>query len=124
MTTLTHHKKFVRVMALHPKENCFASASADNIKKFNLPKGEFMHNILSRQKTIINAMAVNEDGVMATRGGNPVASKRVRSNTSSKDVHSFDFKEIDNLPTQKFEKKLSPLVPPSQENCNVLVPLR
>ncbi|CAL5415509.1 unnamed protein product [Camellia sinensis] len=70
MTTLTHHKKSVRAMALHPKENCFASASADNIKKFNLPKGEFMHNMLSQQKTIINAMAVNEDGVMATGGDN------------------------------------------------------
>ncbi|XP_010269564.1 PREDICTED: protein pleiotropic regulatory locus 1 [Nelumbo nucifera] len=70
MLTLTHHKKSVRAMALHPKENCFASASADNIKKFNLPKGEFMHNMLSQQKTIINAMAVNEDGVMATAGDN------------------------------------------------------
>ena len=26
--------------------NCFASASADNIKKFNLPRGEFLHNML------------------------------------------------------------------------------
>ncbi|CAN0855748.1 Protein pleiotropic regulatory locus 1, partial [Linum grandiflorum] len=48
----------------------FASASADNIKKFNLPKGEFMHNMLSQQKTIINTMAVNEDGVMVTGGDN------------------------------------------------------
>ncbi|KAF7146305.1 hypothetical protein RHSIM_Rhsim04G0224200 [Rhododendron simsii] len=70
MVTLTHHKKSVRAMALHPTENCFASASADNIKKFNLPKGEFMHNMLSQQKTIINAMAVNEDGVMVTGGDN------------------------------------------------------
>ncbi|ONI28248.1 hypothetical protein PRUPE_1G134100 [Prunus persica] len=70
MSTLTHHKKSVRAMAQHPKENCFASASADNIKKFNLPKGEFLHNMLSQQKTIINAMAVNEDGVMATGGDN------------------------------------------------------
>ncbi|XP_057534218.1 protein pleiotropic regulatory locus 1 [Amaranthus tricolor] len=70
MLTLTHHKKSVRAMALHPKENMFASASADNIKKFTLPKGEFMHNMLSQQKTIINAMAVNEDGVMATAGDN------------------------------------------------------
>ena len=100
MLTLTHHKKSVRAMALHPKEyvanvfapavlyiflfnymynpvflkissakmdlvlclsnhlnlliysflwccrNLFASASADNIKKFTLPKGEFMHNML------------------------------------------------------------------------------
>ncbi|XP_058219305.1 protein pleiotropic regulatory locus 1-like isoform X1 [Rhododendron vialii] len=68
--TLTHHKKSVRAMALHPTKNCFASASADNIKKFNLPEGEFMHNMLSQQKTIIDAMAVNEDGVMVTGGDN------------------------------------------------------
>lgn len=70
MLTLTHHKKSVRAMASHPTENCFASASAENIKKFNLPKGEFLHNMLSQQKTIINAMAVNEDGVLATGGDN------------------------------------------------------
>lgn len=70
MATLTHHKKSVRALALHPKENCFASASADNIKKFSLPRGEFLHNMLSQQKTIINTMAVNEDGVMATGGDN------------------------------------------------------
>ncbi|XP_074575128.1 protein pleiotropic regulatory locus 1-like [Curcuma longa] len=70
MTTLTHHKKSVRAMALHPKERSFASASADNIKKFNLPKGEFLHNMLSQQKTIINSMAVNEDGILATAGDN------------------------------------------------------
>ncbi|KAM7256697.1 hypothetical protein ACFE04_012438 [Oxalis oulophora] len=68
MTTLTHHKKSVRAMALHPTDHSFASASADNIKKFNLPKGEFLLNMLPQQKTIINAMAVNEDGVMATGG--------------------------------------------------------
>ncbi|KAL9667712.1 hypothetical protein QQ045_002076 [Rhodiola kirilowii] len=70
MTTLTHHKKSVRALAKHLKENCFVSASADNIKKFNLPQGEFMHNMLSQQKTIINAMAVNEEGVVATGGDN------------------------------------------------------
>lgn len=36
-TTLTYHKKSVRAMAMHPKEYAFASASADNIKKFKLP---------------------------------------------------------------------------------------
>ncbi|KAG2702125.1 hypothetical protein I3760_06G075900 [Carya illinoinensis] len=46
MLTLTHHKKLVQAMAPHPKENCFTSASADNIKKFNLLKGEFLHNML------------------------------------------------------------------------------
>lgn len=70
MTTLTHHKKSVRAMAMHPKEQAFASGSADNIKKFSLPRGEFIQNMLSQQKTIINAMAVNEDGVLATAGDN------------------------------------------------------
>ncbi|XP_058069761.1 protein pleiotropic regulatory locus 1-like [Magnolia sinica] len=68
MLTLTYHKKSVRAMAQHPTENSFASASADNIKKFNLPRGEFLHNMLSQQKTIINSMKVNEDSVMATGG--------------------------------------------------------
>ncbi|GFP93002.1 protein pleiotropic regulatory locus 1 [Phtheirospermum japonicum] len=62
MATLTHHKKSVRAMAPHPTEDCFVSASAENIKKFKLPKGEFMHNMLSQQKTIINSAAVNEEG--------------------------------------------------------------
>ncbi|XP_051120988.1 protein pleiotropic regulatory locus 1 [Andrographis paniculata] len=70
MATLTHHKKSVRAMAPHPKEECFVSASAENIKKFKLPKGEFMHNMLSQQKTIINSAAVNEEGVLATAGDN------------------------------------------------------
>ncbi|CAO2034198.1 unnamed protein product [Urochloa humidicola] len=70
MCTLTHHKRSVRAMAFHPKEKAFASASADNMKKFSLPKGEFLHNMLSQQKTIINSMAVNEDGVLATGGDN------------------------------------------------------
>ncbi|KAM0961786.1 hypothetical protein ACFX2I_021002 [Malus domestica] len=72
-STLTHHKKSVRAMTHHPKldrGNCFASASTNTIKKFNLPRGEFLHNMLSQQKSIINAMAVNEDGVMATGGDN------------------------------------------------------
>ncbi|KAL0397896.1 UNVERIFIED_CONTAM: protein pleiotropic regulator PRL2 [Sesamum calycinum] len=43
---------------------------AENIKKFKLPTGEFMHNMLSQQKTIINSAAVNEEGVMATAGDN------------------------------------------------------
>lgn len=69
-TTLTFHKKSVRAMALHPTENCFASASADNIKKFKLPEGTFMHNMLEQQKCIVNCMAINEDNVMATCGDN------------------------------------------------------
>ncbi|CAH2053533.1 unnamed protein product [Thlaspi arvense] len=70
MTTLTDHKKAVRAMALLPKENAFVSASADNTKKFSLPKGELCHNMLSQQRATINAVAVNEDGVMVTGGDN------------------------------------------------------
>lgn len=57
-------------MAMHPTEHAFAAASAENTKKYKLPEGEFLHNMLQQQKCIVNAMAVNEDGVMATGGDN------------------------------------------------------
>ncbi|XP_026378106.1 protein pleiotropic regulatory locus 1-like [Papaver somniferum] len=70
MGTLTHHKKSVRAMAMHPADpRTFASAGADNnVKKFRLPDGQFYHNMRSQQKATINAVAVNEEGVMATGG--------------------------------------------------------
>lgn len=52
------------------QEYTFCSGSADNIKKWKLPAGEFLHNMLAQQRTIVNAMCVNEDGVMATGGDN------------------------------------------------------
>ena len=52
------------------QEYAFASCSIDNIKKFKLPEGKFMHNMLQRQKTIVNAAAVNSEGVMATCADN------------------------------------------------------
>jgi pleiotropic regulator 1 len=67
--TLTHHKKGVRAMAMHKKEFAFVSASADNIKKFSC-HGDFMHNMLSQQKSIVNAMAMNDDDVIFTGGDN------------------------------------------------------
>eukprot|EP00741_Cyanophora_paradoxa_P005331 tig00000880_g5170.t1 len=69
MVTLTNHKKSVRGGALHPKEFTFATASADNIKKWKLPKGEFLHN-LSDHKAIVNCLAVNADGVLASGADN------------------------------------------------------
>jgi pleiotropic regulator 1 len=33
-------------------------------------QGDFLHNMLQQQRSIINAMAVNEDGVMASGGDN------------------------------------------------------
>ncbi len=65
---LTHHKKSIRAMAMHPAEFAFASASAENIKKWALPDGDFLHNMLAQQRAIVNAMALNADGVMATGG--------------------------------------------------------
>ncbi|KAK9915985.1 hypothetical protein WJX75_006980 [Coccomyxa subellipsoidea] len=70
MATLTYHKKSVRALAMHPSEYAFASGSADNIKKFRLPMGEFLHNMLQNQRAIINCAAINEDGVMATGADN------------------------------------------------------
>mmetsp|Transcript_21356 Transcript_21356/g.36381 ORF Transcript_21356/g.36381 Transcript_21356/m.36381 type:complete len:490 (-) Transcript_21356:608-2077(-) len=70
LTTLTFHKKSVRTMCVHPEQHAFASASADNIKKFALPNGDFLHNMLSKQQSIVNAMAVNSDGVTVTGGDN------------------------------------------------------
>lgn len=77
LTTLTHHKKGVRSLASHPVEYTFASASSDNIKKWELPEGRFMQNInhlggphASRHntETIVNCMDINEDDVMFSGG--------------------------------------------------------
>lgn len=57
-------------MCAHPKEFTFTSAAADNIKKFKLPEGEFLHNTLQQQRCIVNALACNEDGVMVSGGDN------------------------------------------------------
>ncbi|CAM6044734.1 unnamed protein product [Sphagnum compactum] len=70
MSTLTFHKKSVRALALHPFEHTFTSASADNIKKFRLPRGDFLHNMLSQQRTIVNCMSINEDNVLVSAGDN------------------------------------------------------
>ena len=70
MSTLTYHKKSIRAMVMHPKEFCFVSASADNIKKFLLPHGKFMHNMLSQQKAIVNTLALSDDNVIASGGDN------------------------------------------------------
>ena len=69
-TTLTYHKKSVRALALHPRQFSLLAASADNVKKYALPDGSFMHNMLSEPGTIVNALGVNEDGLVATGGDN------------------------------------------------------
>ena len=42
------------------------AGAADNIKKWRLPQGNFLHNFLQQQRAIVNCMAVNQDGVVAT----------------------------------------------------------
>ena len=69
MITLTHHKKSVRALTIHPTEYSFASASAggNNIKKWKCPEGTFVFNFTGHS-AIINTLSVNEDGVMFSGG--------------------------------------------------------
>lgn len=67
MTTLTHHKKSVRALAMHPTEFSFASASADHIKQWKYPGGNFVQN-LDGHNAIINTMCVNNDNVLFSGG--------------------------------------------------------
>ena len=69
VTTLTHHKKSVRALAIHPTEYSFASASAggNNIKKWKCPEGTFVFNF-NGHNAIINTMSVNADGVFFSGG--------------------------------------------------------
>ena len=66
--TLTHHKKGVRSLSLHPRLNSFVSASADNIKTWKLPQAKFMRNFKREADSIVNSVAVNEDGVCVSGG--------------------------------------------------------
>lgn len=74
MVTLTHHKKSVRALAIHPTEYSFASASAggNNIKKWKCPEGAFVFNF-SGHNAIINTLSVNSEGVLFS-GGKPQTS--------------------------------------------------
>ena len=68
-SVLTHHKKGVRALALSRQEFSFVSGSPDNIKKFLLPEGQFVQN-LSGHSTIVNTMALNDDGVLFSGADN------------------------------------------------------
>ena len=71
MATLTHHKKSIRALAIHPAEYSFASASAggNNIKKWKCPEGAFVFNF-SGHNAIINTLSVNSEGVFFSGGDN------------------------------------------------------
>ena len=63
MTTLTHHKKSVRTLAMPSYENTFVSGAADSLKKWVGSDGRFIKSFTGH-KGVINAMAVNDDGVL------------------------------------------------------------
>jgi pleiotropic regulator 1 len=67
MTTLTHHKKSVRALAIHPKEFSFVSGSTDNIKQWKCPRGNFIQN-LEGHHSIINTLNINADSVLFSGG--------------------------------------------------------
>lgn len=69
--TLTHHKKSVRALAIHPTEYSFASGSAggNNIKKWKCPEGSFVCNF-SGHNAIINTLSVNPEGVFFSGADN------------------------------------------------------
>ncbi|ELT96058.1 hypothetical protein CAPTEDRAFT_223827 [Capitella teleta] len=67
--TLTNHKKSVRSVVLHPNQYTMASSSPDNIKQWKFPDGNFIQN-LSGHNAIVNTLALNEDNVLVSSGGN------------------------------------------------------
>ncbi|XP_067943821.1 pleiotropic regulator 1-like [Watersipora subatra] len=67
--TLTNHKKSVRAIALHPTQFTMASGSADNIKQWKFPDGNFIQN-LSGHNAIINSLTVNPENVLVSGADN------------------------------------------------------
>ncbi|KAJ1333746.1 pleiotropic regulator 1 [Microdochium nivale] len=68
MSVLTHHKKGVRALAMHPTEFTFATGSTGSIKQWKCPEGAFMGNF-EGHNAIINSLAANED-VLFSGGDN------------------------------------------------------
>ncbi|EPE04702.1 pre-mrna-splicing factor prp46 [Ophiostoma piceae UAMH 11346] len=66
---LTHHKKGVRALTVHPTEFTFASASAGSIKQWKCPEGAFMQNF-DGHNAILNTLSVNADNVMFSGADN------------------------------------------------------
>lgn len=60
-------QKSVRALVLHPQLYMFASGSADNIKQWKCPNGEFIQN-LTGHNSVINSLVCNEDSVLVSGG--------------------------------------------------------
>jgi len=67
MTTLTHHQKSVRALAKPSFENSFISGAPDCLKKWQGKDGRFIKSFTGH-KAVINALALNDDGVVVSGG--------------------------------------------------------
>ena len=70
---LTNHKKAVRSVLVHPREYTFVSGAADNLKKWKMPEGKFLHNLSGPQahhNAILHGLAVNQDDVFVSGADN------------------------------------------------------
>jgi pleiotropic regulator 1 len=65
--TLTHHQKSVRALCQPSFENTFLSGAADGLKKWQSRDGRFLKTFTGH-KAVINALAVNDDGVVVSGG--------------------------------------------------------
>jgi len=66
IAVLTNHKKGVRSLLVHPTLRTFMSGAADNIKIWQCPETHFLRNMNEPSMSIIDAMAINEDGVLVS----------------------------------------------------------
>eukprot|EP00977_Amphora_coffeiformis_P010272 scaffold2383_cov161-Amphora_coffeaeformis.AAC.28 len=64
-TTLTHHQKSIRAMVKPTFNHTFCSGAADCLKQWQAKDGKFLQS-LTGHKSIVNAMAVNDDGVLVS----------------------------------------------------------
>ena len=69
INVLTHHKKSIRSMTLHHEDYSFISGGCDNLKVWKFPEGRFLRNV-SGHNAIVNAIALNKDGVLVSGGDN------------------------------------------------------
>lgn len=67
MATLTHHQKSIRALAQPSFENTFVSGAADCLKYWQGKDGRFLKSYTGH-KAVVNALAVNEDGVLVSGG--------------------------------------------------------
>lgn len=65
--TLTHHQKSIRALVEPSFESTFVSGAADCLKYWQAKDGRFLKSFTGH-KAVVNAMAVNDDGVLVSGG--------------------------------------------------------